>query len=191
MKPNFLPLPGPAGTHPQIQARRRGCLWLAGALLASGAASGLAGCQSKPAAAGSAAGPWSARQQQGLQALGFEPAGDDWALNLSASLLFEFDSDQLKSPQRARLVVMGRELLTLEVPRLRVEGHTDSKGDAAYNRQLALRRARTVTQTLTQAGRLQQALQVQGFGYERPIADNSTESGRSLNRRVVLIAAAA
>lgn len=184
-------MPGPPGTHPLGQPDRRRCFWLACALLASGTASGLAGCQSAPAAAQAAAGPWSARQQQGLRALGFEPAGDDWTLNLSASLLFEFDSDQLKAAQRARLVVMGRELLTLEVPRLRVEGHTDSRGDAAYNRQLALRRAGTVTQTLTQAGWLQQALQVQGFGFERPIADNSTESGRALNRRVVLIAAAA
>jgi outer membrane protein OmpA-like peptidoglycan-associated protein len=150
------------------------------------------GCQSPPqlAATAPAAGPWSARQKEGLQALGFEQVGDDWALNLTASLLFEFDSDQLKSQQRARLMVVGRELLTLEVSRLRIEGHTDSKGELAYNRSLALRRARTVAQTLANAGWSPQQLQAQGFGNERPIADNSTESGRAQNRRVVLIASA-
>lgn len=169
-------------------ARRSALLALAGCVAAWSA-----GCQTPAASIEPAppAGRWTPAQQAGLRALGFEPAGEDWALNLSASLLFEFDSDQLMAAQRARLLSMGRDLLALEVPRLRLEGHTDAKGDAAYNRSLALRRARTVAQALTQAGWLQPQLQVQGFGSERPIADNSTDAGRALNRRVVLIAAAA
>lgn len=169
-------------------ARRSALLAVAGLV-----AGWSAGCASPPAAPvepARAASPWTPGQREGLRALGFEPAGDDWMLNLYTSLLFEFDSDQLRNEQRARLSLMGRQLLALEVRQLRVEGHADAKGPARYNQDLALRRARTVAQTLAHSGWTQQRLQVQGFGDTKPIADNSTEAGRAKNRRVVLIASA-
>lgn len=175
-----------------VQPLRRPLLLAAAGVLAWWAS----GCQSPPAPPLAAtvpdkqASPWTAAQQRGLQAQGFEPIGDEWALNLAANLLFESDSDQLKLKQMAQLFAMGRQLLELEVPSLRIEGHTDVKGEVAYNHSLALRRARTVARTLSNAGWPQTQLQVRGFGYERPIADNSTEAGRAKNRRVVLIASA-
>lgn len=154
----------------------------------------LAGCQTPPPAPPPPAppmSPWSASQQQGLQALGFGPVGDDWSLSLATSLLFEFDSDKLRKEQMLRLIDTGRRLRELEVPRMRVEGHSDAQGEAGYNLQLSIRRAQTVAQMLALAGWRGEQVRVSGFGRDRPIADNGSEDGRAKNRRVVLIASAA
>jgi OmpA-OmpF porin, OOP family len=73
-----------------------------------------------------------------------------------------------------------------EIKRLRVEGHTDSRGGRAYNLGLSLRRAQSVVRWLTtRGGIVPSRLISQGFGFDRPLADNATEQGRYENRRVV------
>ncbi|HVV86539.1 MAG TPA: OmpA family protein, partial [Kofleriaceae bacterium] len=73
------------------------------------------------------------------------------------------------------------------IQKVRVEGHTDSQGSDAYNKDLSQRRADAVrTYLITQgidAGRLEAV----GYGEERPIADNSTKKGRAANRRVEFV----
>lgn len=154
----------------------------------------LQACQSPPGTAATAAtppSPWSQRQRDGLQALGFVQSGQEWGLSLATSLLFDFDSDRLRPGQRARLNQLGRQLRELGVSSLRVEGHSDIVGDPDYNLQLSLRRAITVSQALQDVGWPASALKARGFGRDKPIADNTTEAGRAQNRRVVLIALAA
>jgi outer membrane protein OmpA-like peptidoglycan-associated protein len=153
----------------------------------------LQGCQSTPgttAAETAPPSPWNELQGRGLQELGFVKSGQEWELSLATSLLFDFDSDRLQSGQRARLSQLGRQLRDLGVPSLRIEGHSDTVGGAVYNQQLSLRRASAVSQVLQGAGWPAGALKTQGFGRDKPIADNTTEAGRSKNRRVVLIAMA-
>lgn len=66
-----------------------------------------------------------------------------------------------------------------------VEGHTDSVGPDAYNQKLSERRASAVKQVLTnQYGVSPSRVQSVGYGKSRPVADNSTEAGRAVNRRV-------
>jgi OOP family OmpA-OmpF porin len=66
-----------------------------------------------------------------------------------------------------------------------VEGHTDSVGPDAYNQKLSERRASAVKQVLTnQYGVSPSRVQSIGYGKTRPVADNSTEAGRAVNRRV-------
>jgi OOP family OmpA-OmpF porin len=66
-----------------------------------------------------------------------------------------------------------------------VEGHTDSVGPDAYNQKLSERRASAVKQVLTnQYGVSPARVQSVGYGKSRPVADNSTEAGRAVNRRV-------
>lgn len=72
--------------------------------------------------------------------------------------------------------------------RLRIEGHTDSVGDAATNQALSERRAASVRQFLIQnhgidAGRLEAA----GLGQTQPVDSNDTPEGRQNNRRVELV----
>ena len=68
--------------------------------------------------------------------------------------------------------------------RLVVAGHTDGAGDAAYNQALSERRAASVVAWLTREGIDGKRLQSEGLGESRPVADNATEAGRALNRRV-------
>jgi outer membrane protein OmpA-like peptidoglycan-associated protein len=65
-----------------------------------------------------------------------------------------------------------------------VEGHTDNKGKAAYNRKLSDKRAASVVKWLVEHGVSKARLRSRGIGMERPIATNEDEVGRQTNRRV-------
>ena len=67
-----------------------------------------------------------------------------------------------------------------------VAGHTDSRGSNEYNQGLSERRANSVAQYLLAKGVVAARIESVGFGESHPIADNSTEAGRSQNRRVEL-----
>ncbi len=66
---------------------------------------------------------------------------------------------------------------------LEISGHTDSKGRASYNQSLSQRRADSVKLYLVSHGIASSRLISIGYGESRPIADNSTASGRASNRR--------
>ena len=70
---------------------------------------------------------------------------------------------------------------------LEIEGHTDSSGGDAYNRQLGLERADAVLRYLNEkSGIPLHAMSVISLGEDKPIADNSSREGRAQNRRVVV-----
>lgn len=71
-----------------------------------------------------------------------------------------------------------------EVKALRVEGHTDSTGDATRNKTLSQARAESVAKWLETHGIEKQRLSAAGLGAEKPIDSNTTEAGRTNNRRV-------
>jgi OOP family OmpA-OmpF porin len=73
---------------------------------------------------------------------------------------------------------------------IQIAGHTDSTGDAAKNMDLSERRAATVKQTLVDRyGADAARITTKGWGVEQPIADNKTDDGRALNRRVEIVLA--
>ena len=65
-------------------------------------------------------------------------------------------------------------------------GHTDNQGGVALNQELSRERALTVRNYLIENGIDESRLLAEGFGQQRPIADNSTEEGRQQNRRTEL-----
>jgi OmpA-OmpF porin, OOP family len=67
---------------------------------------------------------------------------------------------------------------------MRVEGHTDSVGNANANLRLSQARSESVRDYLVRNGIAPERVQAIGYGEERPVADNSTDEGRALNRRV-------
>lgn len=71
--------------------------------------------------------------------------------------------------------------------RVLIEGHTDSVGSAALNRELSRQRAESVRGYLVREGIESQRLVVSGMGMDRPIASNDTAMGRQQNRRVEII----
>jgi outer membrane protein OmpA-like peptidoglycan-associated protein len=74
-----------------------------------------------------------------------------------------------------------------ELTRIRVEGHTDSKGNDAYNLKLSQARAESVVAWLVSKGVERARLDPVGFGEIRPVDSNDTEDGRANNRRVEFI----
>jgi outer membrane protein OmpA-like peptidoglycan-associated protein len=78
-------------------------------------------------------------------------------------------------------------LITLlnENPGIRVEigGHTDNIGSPENNRVLSENRAKAIAQYLQENNISANRLSWKGYGASQPIANNSTESGRALNRR--------
>ena len=97
---------------------------------------------------------------------------------------FEFDRDAI-TPESDPTLLLVAELLKKN-PRLKVIclAHTDSVGTAEYNLDLSERRARSVKSFLVKAGVPPPSIRFRGMGYERPLADNSTDEGRAINRRV-------
>jgi OmpA-OmpF porin, OOP family len=83
-------------------------------------------------------------------------------------------------------VIDGIAGLLKKCPDLRVEisGHTDSTGLPSFNRPLSLRRASAVTAALVKAGIDRKRLTSAGHGAAKPIASNTTNSGRAANRRI-------
>ncbi len=68
-----------------------------------------------------------------------------------------------------------------------IEGHTDNVGTPASNKTLSLNRAKSVVNALVGKGIAATRLSSAGWGQEKPIGDNSTESGRASNRRVEIV----
>ncbi len=97
------------------------------------------------------------------------------------------DSTLLPRAQRT-LDAMGTVLTEYPALQLRIDGHTDAFGPAAFNERLSVRRAQAVRRYLTDKfGVSADRLVVRGYGEARPIASNDTAAGRELNRRVEFV----
>jgi len=100
------------------------------------------------------------------------------------TVLFDFDSAEVHEAGQQLLdeVVAIAEMC----PSVAVEvtGHTDAVGDKDYNVGLGERRAEAVVVYLISKGMSEDRLTAVGLGFSQPIADNSTEEGRAMNRRI-------
>lgn len=143
----------------------------------------LAGCQTVPPKGLTPA------QIAVLKHEGFVPTDEGWAFGLSGKVLFGSDLDGLNSQSREIVERIGRALLSVDIQRVRVDGHTDSSGKAAYNQQLSVRRANSVAKVLVAVGMQPQNVVVQGLGSSQPAAGNDTVAGRTENRRVSIVVA--
>lgn len=101
-------------------------------------------------------------------------------------IYFGFDEAILNNKDKEKLLKLVTRLKTSS-PSWTLEGHTDAIGSATYNNTLSLERARTVKTFLMDAGMEQEALTLKSFGENSPIADNQSEEGRRMNRRVDII----
>ena len=71
--------------------------------------------------------------------------------------------------------------------KIAIEGHTDNAGSAPHNKTLSTARANTILKTLTARGIATSRLTAAGFGAERPLVANDTETNMARNRRVELV----
>lgn len=104
---------------------------------------------------------------------------------LNNPILFDTGKDTIRSESFSLLDKVATLLADHpEMKRIRVEGHTDDVGNAAYNKDLSARRAASVVRYLVGNGVAQSRLVPSGYGFEQPIASNATALGRAKNRRV-------
>ena len=95
----------------------------------------------------------------------------------------------LDTRSRRVLAAAGKILsLHLEIAKVRIEAHTDNHGGAIENLDLSRARAAIVRQLLIDVAHIAPTrLVAQGFGGDRPIADNRDAAGRAKNRRIELV----
>lgn len=100
------------------------------------------------------------------------------------NIFFDYNSDTIKPESYDELNSLTQ--VMIENPRMIIEisGHTDSTGSREYNIELSKRRALAVKKYLTRKNIASSRVNIAGYGDSRPIASNSTEKGRSMNRRV-------
>jgi OOP family OmpA-OmpF porin len=103
-----------------------------------------------------------------------------------AAVLFDFNKSDLKPEGKAALQTyrdQARKELS-SANSVKITGHTDSFGSAAYNQKLSVRRAQSVRDYLVSLGVDPKLLTIAGAGQTQPVADNDTAEGRAKNRRV-------
>jgi outer membrane protein OmpA-like peptidoglycan-associated protein len=112
-------------------------------------------------------------------------------IDLAADVLFEFDSAELQPQARDALGKAATVIRERATGTVRIEGHTDSMGDEAYNLGLSQRRAQAVRDWFATEGDLSNvSFATSGFGESAPIAGNTKPDGsddpegRQKNRRV-------
>ncbi len=101
-------------------------------------------------------------------------------------VIFDFNSANLTPPSLMILDSVADILTKRPNVNIEVRGYTDSRGADNYNLGLSQRRAEAVRDYLIEKGAPAQRLTAVGFGEADPIADNTSEEGRALNRRVSL-----
>jgi len=97
-----------------------------------------------------------------------------------------FDSNRatIKAKSKPKLDNAVKVLKEYESLRLEISGHTDSRGDDDYNRDLSQRRADAVKQYMVDQGIDASRLQTRGVGEDAPLDTNKTKKGRAKNRRI-------
>jgi len=144
------------------------------------------------ALAGSAIGSYMDKQEQEfrdeLADSGVEVSreGDSIRLSIPGNITFPNDSAAIVTGFYPVLENVAKVLNRYEKTKLSIEGHTDSVGDASYNRQLSMQRANSVANYLQGTNVEANRLQTLGMGEGQPIASNDNAQGRQENRRVEL-----
>lgn len=106
---------------------------------------------------------------------------------IASKIFFETNSDKLKVASTVQLDELATILKRYEAANLIIQGHTDDRGDDAYNMTLSQKRTESVKTYLMGQGIMESRLTATGFGESKPIADNKTSTGRAKNRRVELV----
>jgi OOP family OmpA-OmpF porin len=109
------------------------------------------------------------------------PAPPDY--NFS-NIQFEFDSGILKTESYPILDKAAAEMKKDPSITFMLKGYASAEGSDAHNIQLSVDRANSVKAYLVNTGVSAANLSTKGFGESNPVADNSTEAGRIINRRV-------
>ncbi|NEW84745.1 MAG: OmpA family protein [Mariniphaga sp.] len=99
------------------------------------------------------------------------------------NIFFDTDSFSLKPESKGQLKEIVDFMKTNPGLVIEIGGHTDNQGAENYNLILSAKRADAVVKSLVEMGVPSARLKSMGYGFAIPVADNSTEKGKALNRR--------
>ncbi len=187
---------------------QRGTATGAGIGAAAGAAIGALAGGGKGAAIGAGVGAaagagggylWSRRMEQQKQAMVAATQGtgvevtqtpnNELKLEIPSDISFDVGKADIKPQLRPVLDRFAQTLQTNPVTNVRIIGHTDSTGTNAINDALSVQRAASARDYITARGVAMNRIAIDGRGSREPLADNSTPSGRAMNRRVEIFVA--
>lgn len=131
--------------------------------------------------------PRAAPEPGGVTVEEIERAILDTGLFRTTTVNFEFAKAALLPVSERTLDALGAVLLRYPALRIEVGGHTDNVGSDATNDRLSQRRAESVVDYLTAYGVSRDRLSAVGYGERQPVAANTSETGRALNRRVEFV----
>ena len=126
------------------------------------------------------------RQLAAIEEANVQRNADVLAVTFMSDMLFDVGSATLKSGAKEQIGLVSSVLTKYTDTAILIAGHTDSTGSAALNQQLSELRATNVKLAIVEQGVHPSRIKAVGFGASAPIADNGTEKGRRLNRRVVI-----
>ena len=164
---------------------------LAGAIIGKAAGNTTTGAIAGAAvggASGAAIGNYMDRQsrelEEDLENAEVERVGEGIKVTFDSGLLFGFDSSELSRESKAEITKLAETLKKYEDTEIMFAGHTDASGSEEYNQELSEERAKSVAQFAAMQGVDAERMTIIGYGESDPVADNSTEAGRTQNRRV-------
>ena len=126
------------------------------------------------------------RELAAVEAANIQRNADVLAVTFRSDYLFAVGSANLNAGAFDEISRVSRVLNQYPDTSIQVAGHTDSTGSEQTNQTLSENRADNVKNALVGQGVHPNRISTLGFGESAPIADNSTEAGQQLNRRVVI-----
>ena len=123
--------------------------------------------------------------RQAMQDLGARETDLEVRVELPADVLFDFDRADIRPDAAAALAQLATVIRAHPSRTTDLIGHTDARGEDAYNQALSRRRAEAVkTWLVAREGLPASGLRTSGMGESQPAATNDTDTGRQRNRRV-------
>jgi len=110
--------------------------------------------------------------------------GDELYITFRSDNQFKVGSYTLDPGSQQDVARLGQIFGEYDKTTIMVAGHTDSSGSEDFNQSLSEKRAGAVRNILVANGVAANRVSTLGFGESAPIADNSTDYGRQVNRRV-------
>ncbi len=116
-----------------------------------------------------------------------ERVGEAIRINFDSGILFAINSAELNANAKRDIDKLAETLLKYDGTNVVIEGHTDNTGSRELNQKLSERRAQSVVAYARTRGVDATRMEAKGYGFDQPIADNTTAEGRQQNRRVEII----
>lgn len=113
--------------------------------------------------------------------------GEGIIVKFDSGILFDVDQAALKGAARSNIESLATSLKNNPQTNILIVGHTDATGTDAYNYRLSERRAASVKTYAVSQGIASSRLTTEGRGETEPISDNTSDSGKTQNRRVEIV----